>query len=380
MKYKNIDNILAQQEYMRQNVPQRDPFDQGIMRAIKSSKESVAMDEDQEQKALRNSLLSFGENLNQMPKTGGFVNNLVQAGKAMGPAIRTYDQHDTEAKKSNYQNLIYAQQLRAQDEAKIAALEKEAYTRDMAQMQYDLAQQKLDEQRRYHEMKAMPRADGGNVKENLPFHQKEQVKSNIGFLKQQSENAIQARAMADTLDNLKIVLEEAKDKGLVGSNIVPLANRHFAQYISGDTKELNLADMAKIMYIQRIKQFGGSNPSTYEVQEALKTIPSYDKNPDAALEQIEIDKANALNIINKYNTAKQQMQDNNFQGYANDIYLENPNQVLEYQDNMKNVNKGGMDNARYIDEDIDENIENDMVKIIGPNGRVFSVPKSDVNN
>lgn len=147
---KYIDDILARQAYTGQDMPKKDPFDKGIMRAVKSAKESLAMDDDQEDRALRNSMLSFGEAIGQMPRAKGFLANFAQAGRALGPALKTHDAYEDEAKNINRQAIGQAQQFRAAEDARAAALEQQAYAREMADRQRDFLERQLDEQKDFH--------------------------------------------------------------------------------------------------------------------------------------------------------------------------------------------------------------------------------------
>jgi len=145
MNDKYLNDILAKQEYIQQNMPRKDPFDKGIMRAIKSAKESIGMDEDQSDRAIRNSLLSFGKAMYNEPKKRGFMANFAQVGRALAPALQTHDQYEDVAKRDNKQMLQYAQNLRASEEAKMAALEQQAYLREHAD-------EVLTEQKAHHKM------------------------------------------------------------------------------------------------------------------------------------------------------------------------------------------------------------------------------------
>lgn len=146
-----MDDILAKQAYMQQNMPKKDPFDQGIMRAVKSAKRSLEMDDEQSDRAMRESLATFAENIAPMPKVKGFMANFAQVGRALAPAIHTHDEYEDEAKERNKQMIAYAQQLRAAEEAKAATLEHQAYAREMADRQHAMEQQRLSEQRDYHQ-------------------------------------------------------------------------------------------------------------------------------------------------------------------------------------------------------------------------------------
>jgi hypothetical protein len=147
---KYIDDILARQAYTGQDMPKKDPFDQGIMRAIKSSKESLAMDEEQEDRALRNSMISFGDAIGQMPRAKGFLANLAQAGRALSPALKTHDAYEDQARDINRRELGQAQKFRAAEDARAAQLEQSAYAREMADRQRDFQERQLAEQKDYH--------------------------------------------------------------------------------------------------------------------------------------------------------------------------------------------------------------------------------------
>ena len=149
-----MDDILAKQAYIQQNMPKKDPFDQGIMRAVKSAKQSLDMDDDQSDRAMRESMATFADNIAPMPKVKGFMANFAQVGRALSPAIQTHDEYEDQAKEKNKQMIAYAQQLRAAEEAKAAALEGNAYSREMADKQMAFQQQQLAEQREHHKLLA----------------------------------------------------------------------------------------------------------------------------------------------------------------------------------------------------------------------------------
>ena len=171
-----MDDILAKQAYIQQNMPKKDPFDQGIMRAVKSAKQSLDMDDDQSDRAMRESMATFAENIAPMPKVKGFMANFAQVGRALAPAIKTHDEYEDQAKEKNKQMIAYAQQLRAAEEAKAAALEGNAYSREMADKQMAFQQQQLAEQREYHRLSldaARAKAEAKAEKErnnSMPLH------------------------------------------------------------------------------------------------------------------------------------------------------------------------------------------------------------------
>lgn len=189
-----MDNILAKQAYMQKNMPKKDPFDQGIMRAVKSAKQSLEMDDDQSDKAMRESMATFADNIAPMPKVKGFMANFAQVGRALSPAIETHDEYEDQAKEKNKQMIAYAQQLRAAEEAKAAALEANAYSREMADRQMSFQKEQLAEQREYHRLSV----DAARAK---------------------------AEAKAEKERNNSMPLHNVDEHGLVEGKYVPFANK-----------------------------------------------------------------------------------------------------------------------------------------------------------
>ena len=171
-----MDDILAKQAYIQQNMPKKDPFDQGIMRAVKSAKQSLDMDDDQSDRAMRESMATFAENIAPMPKVKGFMANFAQVGRALAPALKTHDEYEDQAKEKNKQMIAYAQQLRAAEEAKAAALEGNAYAREHAAEQMKFQREQLAEQKEYHRLSldaARAKAEAKAEKErnnSMPLH------------------------------------------------------------------------------------------------------------------------------------------------------------------------------------------------------------------
>lgn len=358
---KYIDDILARQAYTGQDMPKKDPFDKGIMRAVKSAKESLAMDDDQEDRALRNSMLSFGEAIGQMPRAKGFLANFAQAGRALGPALKTHDAYEDEAKNINRQAIGQAQQFRAAEDARAAQLEQQAYAREMADRQRDFLERQLDEQKDYHSKSLLSNFKIAQLRDKPkePIHAKDLIKNNLKFLEKKREQNITDNALVATLDDLEKSINEATAQGQVGSDLRSISNRAFAKYITGNNKAVNLADAAKYAYFARIKEAGGANPSTTEMLEALKTMPSVDKNPQAAIAQLNIDRANARKRISKYNTIKQNMETNEYQGFPDD-YLNDAQDSVQIPSALKNDVKATPENKSVLMRD-PETGEEDLI-------------------
>lgn len=113
------------------------PFDAGISKAIESARESMGMTQKQQDRAMRNSLLSFAQNMSQMPKEKGFLANFSAAGKALAPALTTYDEAEDEALTSNNAIANQILQQRAQEQARAVSAEDKMWQRQMAERQFN---------------------------------------------------------------------------------------------------------------------------------------------------------------------------------------------------------------------------------------------------
>lgn len=112
------------------------PFDIGISRAIESARESMGMTQKQQDRAMRNSLLSFAQNMGQQPKEKGFLANFSAAGRALAPALNSYDQAEDEALTSNNAIANQILQQRAQEQSRLTAEDDKVWQRQMAERQF----------------------------------------------------------------------------------------------------------------------------------------------------------------------------------------------------------------------------------------------------
>lgn len=171
-----------------------------------------------------------------------------------------------------------------------------------------------------------------NKSKNPPMTESQKIlfKSNVDnnqqYLKDERKKIITDKALVQTLNDVEEVLIEAAKKGDVGSNAKPIAYRLFGKYISGNNKETTLVDMAKAAYFARVKEAGGSNPSTKEFLTALETIPNTDKNLFASLQVIRKDRKNALQNIYKFNNVEKNLRDREYQGSPDDENIINFNE------------------------------------------------------
>lgn len=162
------------------------PFDLGIRRAIDSARESLGMTEKQQDKALRRSLLAFGNNMSQQPVQKGFFNNFGAVARSLNPALSAYDESEEQSltQNNNLANQILA--YRAANEAKQAKAEEQQWRRQYAEKQ-------LTEQQRYHDMLygSRNRVDSSTLSPNVS-----QEGASLGneFLPLQTKNEIAAYA------------------------------------------------------------------------------------------------------------------------------------------------------------------------------------------
>ncbi len=133
------------------------PFDAGIQKAISSARESLGMTAQQEDRALRGSMLTFADNMAQQPREKGFFNNFASVGRALSPAIQAHDQSEEAALTQNnaLANQILAYQ--AAEQQRQAQQEERLWHRKHAENQ-------LGEQRRYHNMMSGRNAGVGQGK------------------------------------------------------------------------------------------------------------------------------------------------------------------------------------------------------------------------
>ena len=149
------DPYASGQSYMPEVLPQvgqeanatqsYNPFDIGIARATQSARSALSMAPDQESRALRSALIAFGDSIGQQPIRRGFMANLGQGLKALGPSVMSYDQQEANALAENQAMAEKILAYRAAEEEKARALDQQAWSRDFAERQ-------LAEGRRYHDL------------------------------------------------------------------------------------------------------------------------------------------------------------------------------------------------------------------------------------
>lgn len=130
-------NMQTQQLY--------NPFDRGIRAAIESARVSLDMTEKQQDKALRRSMLSFGNAYGNEPRAKGFMGNVGAIARSLSPAIMAHDEVEDASLREN--NDLANQILKYQ------AAEQERQARDEERNWHrQHAENQLAEQKRYHNM------------------------------------------------------------------------------------------------------------------------------------------------------------------------------------------------------------------------------------
>jgi hypothetical protein len=141
------------------------PFDTGISKAISSARESLGMTDKQQEKALRRSMLTFGDNIAQQPKRKGFWNNFGSVGRALSPAIMAHDDAEDAAFTQN--NALANQMLAYQ-----AAEQKRQAEADQQAWERQHKEAILGETRRAHDMtnaRSNARTSGGDQNGSVEF-------------------------------------------------------------------------------------------------------------------------------------------------------------------------------------------------------------------
>lgn len=303
--------MLDRQAFIDQNMQKKSPFDEGVMRAIKSAKQSIGMDEEQSDRAVRSGLMGFSEALNkdETPMGRGFMGKFAAAARGVPAGMRAYDQSEEASQNQNSMFADMSHRFRAAEEAKIAKMEQDAYNREMNDRKMAMEQEKLGEMRDYHNRSLDAKLAAESNKE--PIHNKDIRNVNLKNITNDRDKVISDIALVETLTDLENALSEAKKSGYVGSSFNAGIKRKFAKYI-GDTKDLDIAEAAKAAYLGRVKQGGGSNPSTFEFTEIMKTVPSVDKNPEAVIKILQKDKNNAIERLKRYDEYSNRLKESNY--------------------------------------------------------------------
>lgn len=173
---------------------------------------------------------------------------------------------------------------------------------------------------------ALRKAENPTMTKSQEIIFKSNVDNNQQYIKEARKKVITDKILVQTLNETEDMIIEAAKKGQVGSDLLSQGKRLWSKYLTGDNKEMTIADMAKAAYFARVKEAGGANPSTTEFLTALETIPNTDKNLLASLSVLKKDKNIALNNIYRFNNIEKNLRNNDYQGSPDDENIINFNE------------------------------------------------------
>lgn len=123
----------------------RNPFDEGIAKAISSTRSNLGMSRNQEHRAINNALLALGNGLAAEPDMRGFKSNLGVIGRAMNPALAAYNTSEDTAIAENERLANQILQHQRAEQALADAREDKAWHRKFKERQ-------LEETKRTHNL------------------------------------------------------------------------------------------------------------------------------------------------------------------------------------------------------------------------------------
>lgn len=243
----------------------RNPFDEGIAKAISSNRSNLGMSRDQEHRAINNALLALGNGLAAEPIQRGFKNNLGVIGQAMNPALAAYNTSEDAAISENERLANQVLQHQRVEQALADTREDKAWNRKFQERQ-------LEETKRHH-----------NLLDNFRRDKKEEKSLLDNFKKGKEE-----REKQEALEELKGMLIHAENTvtSLGSEGERSLLAKNFRSKFSNQEYS---PDQAKIWAIGEVLRGKLNKAFKYTNQEEFKHIPTI--SPDN-------DMATNLNVIN----------------------------------------------------------------------------------
>jgi uncharacterized protein YdaT len=336
---KYLDQLNNRRKEIEGEVDAKNPFDSGIMKAVKSAKTSLGLDQDQEHKAIRKGLFKFSDALTQQygdprySKRKGVINNLASVAPAIAKGLEGYEDASDKIQHDNREVYEWAKKFRDSEIKRLREQDQEAFDRYFADKKLGLEEAKIAEQRDYH--KGMLDNKHSAISNKEPAYNKDIRSANLKNVSELRDTVLSDMALVETLNDLEEAFNEAKKAGYIGSSYEAAARRKLAKSI-GDTKHLDLIKAAEAAYLHRVKQGGGSNPSTYEFTEILKTIPSSDKHYDASMAILQKDRNNAIRRLKDYNDYTNKLKETK---YLLDPTINVDSYINNIEQNKNNTNK-----------------------------------------
>ena len=243
----------------------RNPFDEGIAKAVSSTRSNLGMNRDQQHRAINNALLALGNGLAKEPIQRGFKNNLGVIGRAMNPALATYNTSEDTAIAENERLANQIMQHQRAEQALADSREDKAWHRKFQERQ-------LEETKRHH-----------NLLDNFRRDKKEEKSLLNNFKKGKEE-----REKQEALEELKGMLTHAENTvtNLGSEGERSLLAKNFRSKFSNQEYS---PDQAKIWAIGEVLRGKLNKAFKYTNQEEFKHIPTI--SPDN-------DMATNINVIN----------------------------------------------------------------------------------
>ena len=254
------DEILNRMQALPER---RNPFDEGIAKAVSSTRSNLGMSRDQEHRAINNALLALGNGLANEPVQRGFKNNLGVIGRAMNPALSAYNTSEDTAIAENERLANQILQHQRTEQALADSREDKAWHRKFQERQ-------LEETKRHH-----------NLLDNFKRDKQKSLLNN--FKKNEKDQEKQ-----EALEELKGMLTHAENTvtNLGSEGERSLLAKNFRSKFSNQEYS---PDQAKIWAIGEVLRGKLNKAFKYTNQEEFKHIPTI--SPDN-------DMATNLNVIN----------------------------------------------------------------------------------
>jgi len=260
--------MIMEDEILNQvaDLPERrNPFDEGIAKAISSSRSNLGMNRDQEHRAINNALLALGNGLAKEPDMRGFKNNLGVIGRAMNPALAAYNTSEDAAIAENERLANQILQHQRAEQALADSREDKAWHRKFQERQ-------LEETKRHHNLLdnfKREKGAGKSLLDNFKKSEKDQEKQ---------EALEELKGMLTHAENTVTNLGSEGERSLLAKNFrSKFSNQEYSP------------DQAKIWAIGEVLRGKLNKAFKYTNQEEFKHIPTI--SPDN-------DMATNLNVIN----------------------------------------------------------------------------------
>jgi len=241
------------------------PFDEGIAKAISSTRSNLGMSRDQDHRAINNALLALGNGLAAEPDMRGFKNNLGVIGRAMNPALSAYNTSEDTAIAENERLANQILQHQRTEQALADKREENAWHRKFQERQ-------LAETKRHHNLLdnfKREKGAGKSLLDNFKKSEKDQEKQ---------EALEELKGMLTHAENTVTNLGSEGERSLLAKNFrSKFSNQEYSP------------DQAKIWAIGEVLRGKLNKAFKYTNQEEFKHIPSI--SPDN-------DMATNLNVIN----------------------------------------------------------------------------------